>query len=95
MMQYETLAKFIELLAMIIMAIAFYYGYSLMKFIPKELKSLNLIVFALFFMILRRISSLFSFGIKEVVVITSIISLIIALLVLLGFRRVYHNVRGH
>ncbi len=94
-MLYETLAKFIELLALIIMMIAFYYGYSLIKFIPKELRSLNLLVFALFFMILRRIASLFSFEIKEMVVIASIISLIIALLVLLGFRRVYHNVRGH
>ncbi|MEA1945072.1 MAG: hypothetical protein U9N07_07065 [Euryarchaeota archaeon] len=95
MTQYETLAKFIELLAMLIMMIAFYYGYSLIKVIPKELKSLNLIVFALFFMILRRISSICSFEIEAMVVIASIISLIIALLALLGFRRVYHNVRGH
>jgi hypothetical protein len=62
-MEYETAAQFIELLAMVIMVAAFYYGYSLIKFIPKELKSLQLVVLALFFMILRRVASLFSFEI--------------------------------
>ncbi len=62
-MDYETAAQFIELLAMVIMAAAFYYGHSLMKFIPKELKSLQLVVLALFFMILRRVASLFLFEI--------------------------------
>ena len=41
MMQYETFARSIELLAMIIMAIAFYYGYSLMKFIPNIFQSID------------------------------------------------------
>jgi len=94
MTQYQTLAEFMELLAVIIMAVAFYYGYSLMKFIPKELKSLNLIVFALFFMILRRIAYLFSFDFEGVCIIVSAISLFIALLVMLGFRRIYNNVGG-
>lgn len=93
-MEYETAAQFIELLAMVIMAAAFYYGYSLIKFIPKELKSLQLVVLALFFMILRRVASLFSFEIGGVAVIVSAISLVIAILALLGFRRVYQNVRG-
>ena len=93
-MEYETTAQFIELLAMVIMAAAFYYGYSLIKFIPKELKSLQLVVLALFFMILRRVASLFSFEIGGVAVIVSAISLVIAILALLGFRRVYQNVRG-
>ena len=92
-MEYETAAQFIELLAMVIMAAAFYYGYSLIKFIPKELKSLQLVVLALFFMILRRVASLFSFEIGGLVVIVSAISLVIAILALLGFRRVYQNVR--
>ena len=93
-MEYETAAQFIELLAMVIMAAAFYYGYSLMKFIPKELKSLQLVVLALFFMILRRVASLFSFEIGGMVVIVSAISLVIAILALLGLRRMYQNVRG-
>jgi hypothetical protein len=93
-MEYETVAQLIELLALIIMAAAFYYGYSLIKFIPKELKSLQLVVLALFFMILRRVASLFSFEIGGMVVIVSAISLAIAILALLGFRRVYQNVRG-
>ena len=93
-MEYETAAQLIELLAMVIMAAAFYYGYSLIKFIPKELKSLQLVVLALFFMILRRVASLFSFEIGGMVVIVSAISLVIAILALLGFRRVYQNVRG-
>ncbi len=93
-MKYETAAQLIELLAMVIMAAAFYYGYSLIKFIPKELKSLQLVVLALFFMILRRVASLFSFEIGGLVVIVSAISLVIAILALLGFRRMYQNVRG-
>lgn len=93
-MEYETIAMAIELLAVVIMTVAFYYGYSLTKSIPKELNSLNLIVFALFFMILRRIASLCSFKMDEIVVLVSIFSLIIAALVLLGFRRMYSNVRG-
>ena len=93
-MEYETIAQFIELLALFIMGVAFYYGYSLIKFIPKELKSLQLVVLALFFMILRRAASLFSFEIGGMVVLVSVISLIIAILALLGFRRVYQNVRG-
>ena len=93
-MEYETLAMIIELLALVLMVVAFYYGYSLTKFIPRELKSLNLLVFALFFMILRRIASLCSFERGEIVVIVSVFSLIIAALVLLGFRRVYNNVKG-
>jgi len=93
-MEYETAAQSVELLAMVIMAAAFYYGYSLIKFIPKELKSLQLVVLALFFMILRRVASLFSFEIGGVAVIVSAISLVIAILALLGFRRVYQNVRG-
>ena len=51
-------------------------------------------VLALFFMILRRVASLFSFEIGGVAVIVSAISLVIAILALLGFRRVYQNVRG-
>lgn len=93
-MEYETAAQFIELLALLMMVAAFYYGYSLIKFIPKELKSLQLVVLALFFMILRRIASLFSFEIGWVVVLVSSISLVIAILALLGFRRMYRNVRG-
>ncbi len=93
-MEYETAAQFIELFAMVIMVAAFYYGYSLIKFIPKELKSLQLVVLALFFMILRRVASLFSFEIGWVVVLVSAISLAIAILALLGFRRMYQNVRG-
>jgi hypothetical protein len=93
-LEYETIAMAIELLAVVIMTVAFYYGYSLTKSIPKELNSLNLIVFALFFMILRRIASLCSFKMDEIVVLVSIFSLIIAALVLLGFRRMYSNVRG-
>ena len=93
-MEYETAAQFIELFAMIIMVAAFYYGYSLIKFIPKELKSLQLVVLALFFMILRRVASLFSFEIGWVAVLVSAISLAIAILALLGFRRMYQNVRG-
>ena len=93
-MKYETAAQLIELLAMVTMAAAFYYGYSLIKFIPKELKSLQLVVLALFFMILRRVASLFSFEIGGLVVIVSAISLVIAILALLGFRRMYQNVRG-
>ena len=93
-MEYETAAQFIELLALLIMVAAFYYGYSLIKFIPKELKSLQLVVLALFFMILRRVASLFSFEIGVVVVIVSAISLVIAILALFGFRRMYQNVRG-
>ena len=93
-MNYETAAQFIELFALLIMVAAFYYGYSLIKFIPKELKSLQLVVLALFFMILRRVASLFSFEIGGVAVIVSAISLVIAILALLGFRRVYQNVRG-
>jgi hypothetical protein len=93
-MEYETLAMIIESLAVVLMVAAFYYGYSLTKFIPKELKSLNLIVFALFFMILRRVASLCSFEMGEIVVIVSIFSLTIAVLVLLGFRRIYINVKG-
>lgn len=93
-MEYETAAQFIELLAMVIMVAAFYYGYSLIKFIPKELKSLQLVVLALFFMILRRVASLFSFEIGGMVVIVSAISLVIAILALLGLRRMYQNVRG-
>lgn len=93
-MEYETAAQSVELLAMVIMAAAFYYGYSLIKFIPKELKSLQLVVLALFFMILRRVASLFSFEIGGMAVIVSAISLVIAILALLGFRRVYQNVRG-
>nr|QNO48910.1 hypothetical protein MOGPJHGO_00013 [Methanosarcinales archaeon ANME-2c ERB4] len=93
-MEYETAAQFIELLALLIMVAAFYYGYSLIKFIPKELKSLQLVVLALFFMILRRVASLFSFEIGWVVVLVSAISLAIAILALLGFRRMYQNVRG-
>lgn len=92
-MEYETAAQFIELLAMVIMVAAFYYGYSLIKFIPKELKSLQLVVLALFFMILRRVASLFSFEIGGMVVIVSAISLVIAILALLGLRRMYQNVR--
>ena len=93
-MEYETAAQSVELLAMVIMAAAFYYGYSLIKFIPKELKSLQLVVLALFFMILRRVASLFSFEIGGMAVIVSAISLVIAILALLGFRRMYQNVRG-
>jgi len=93
-MNYETAAQFIELFALLIMVAAFYYGYSLIKFIPKELKSLQLVVLALFFMILRRAASLFSFEIGGMVVLVSAISLVIAILALLGFRRVYQNVRG-
>jgi len=93
-MEYETAAQFIELLALLIMVAAFYYGYSLIKFIPKELKSLQLVVLALFFMILRRVASLFSFEIGWVIVLVSAISLAIAILALLGFRRMYQNVRG-
>ncbi len=93
-MEYETAAQFIELLALLIMVAAFYYGYSLIKFIPKELKSLQLVVLALFFMILRRAASLFSFEIGGVVVLVSAISLAIAILALLGFRRMHQNVRG-
>lgn len=93
-MEYETPAQFIELLAMVIMAAAFYYGYSMIKFIPNELKSLQLVVLALFFMILRRAASLFSFEIGGMVVIVSAISLVIAILALLGLRRMYQNVRG-
>ena len=93
-MEYETSAQSVELLAMVIMVAAFYYGYSLIKFIPKELKSLQLVVLALFFMILRRVASLFSFEIGGVVVIVSAISLVIAILALLGLRRMYQNVRG-
>ena len=93
-MEYETVAQFIELLAMAIMVAAFYYGYSLIKFIPKELKSLQLVVLALFFMILRRVASLFSFEVGGMVVLVSAISLVIAILALLGLRRMYQNVRG-
>ena len=93
-MEYETAAQSVELLAMVIMAAAFYYGYALIKFIPKELKSLQLVVLALFFMILRRVASLFSFEIGGVAVIVSAISLVIAILALLGLRRMYQNVRG-
>ena len=93
-MEYETVAQFIELLAMAIMVAAFYYGYSLIKFIPKELKSLQLVVLALFFMILRRVASLCSFEIGGIVVLVSAISLVIAILALLGLRRMYQNVRG-
>ena len=93
-MDYKTLAMVIELLAVVIMVIAFYYGCSLTKHIPKKLKSLNLLVFALFFMILRRIASLCSFEMGGLVIVVSVFSLIIATLVLLGFRRIYSNVRG-
>ena len=93
-MEYETAAQSIELLAMVIMVAAFYYGYSLIKFIPKELKSLQLVVLALFFMILRRVASLFSFEVGGMVVLVSAISLVIAILALLGLRRMYQNVRG-
>ncbi|RZN36717.1 MAG: hypothetical protein EF813_06605 [Methanosarcinales archaeon] len=93
-MDYKTLAMVIELLAVVIMVIAFYYGCSLTKHIPKELKSLNLLVFAIFFMILRRIASLCSFEMGGLMIVVSVCSLIIATLVLLGFRRIYSNVRG-
>ena len=76
-MDYKTIAMVIELLAVVIMVVAFYYGYSLTKHIPKELKSLNLLVFALFFMILRRIASLCSFEMGEIVIVVSVFSLII------------------
>ena len=93
-MVYETAAQSIELISIVIMAVAFYYGYSLIKFIPNELKSLQLVVLALFFMILRRVASLFSFEIEMMSVIVSAISLTIAILALLGLRRMYQNVRG-
>jgi len=93
-MDYKTLAMGIELLAVAIMVVAFYYGYYLTKHIPKELKSLNLLVFALFFMILRRIASLCSFEMGGLMTVVSVFSLVIATLVLLGFRRIYSNVRG-
>ncbi len=91
-MEYETAAQFIELLAMVIMAAAFYYGYSL-KVHTKGTGSLQLVVLALFFMILRRVASLFSF---EIVGgwSSSRQSRVIAILALLGFRRMYQNVRG-
>jgi len=91
---YEIYAKIIEFFAMIIMAVGFYYGYRLMKFIPKELNSLKLIVFALFFMILRRIATLISYENEGAVIVVSIISLTIATLAFFGFRRMYDNVRG-
>ncbi len=93
-MVYETAAQSIELISIVIMAVAFYYGYSLIKFIPNELKSLQLVVLALFLMILRRVASLFSFEIEMMSVIVSAISLTIAILALLGLRRMYQNVRG-
>ncbi len=47
-MEYETAAQFIELLAMVIMAAAFYYGHSL-KGHTKGTGSLQLVVLALFY----------------------------------------------
>ncbi len=38
-MEYETLAMIIELLAVLLMVAAFYYGYSLTKFIPVALRA--------------------------------------------------------
>ena len=94
MIWYEDIAEIIEVVAMVVMVIAFYYGYTLMKFIPKELKSLNLIVFALFFMIVRRVFSICSFEFGEFSIVVSVVSLIIAFMALLGFKRMYDNVRG-
>ncbi len=77
------------------MLIAMYYGIALKASIPKELTSLNLVVYALFFMAIRRIVHIFThsdtFWFMHIV--DGTISVIIATLMFLAFKRMYSKLR--
>lgn len=81
--------------SIIIMSIAMYYGIALKTRIPEELASLNLIVYALLFMVVRRISHFFAqFGTFELMhLFEDAMSLMIAILMLLAFKRMLSKLR--
>ena len=77
------------------MSIAMYYGIALKTRIPEELASLNLIVYALLFMVVRRISHIFAqFETFEPMhLFEDTMSLMIAILMLLAFKRMFSKLR--
>ena len=81
--------------SIIIMFIAMYYGIALKTKIPEELASLNLIVYALLLMVIRRISHFFAqYRIFEFMhLFEDAMSLIIAILMLLAFKRMFSKLR--
>lgn len=90
---YNVVAQIIELIAIFVMLAAMYYGYVVKSAIPKELTSLNLIVYALFFMVLRRVFRLLEFTDGAFEVMVSFLSLIIAALILMAFYRIYQGLK--
>ena len=96
-MEIETLILNMHgILAIIIMSIALYYGMALKARIPKELAALNLIVYALLLMLIRRIVHIFTLSdtFWFMTFVDSAISLIIAILMLLAFKRMYSKLKG-
>ena len=95
-MEIETsILTIIGTISIVIMSIPLYYGMALKTRIPEELASLNLIVYALILMVFRRIFHVFTdldiFWFVHI--IDDIISVIIAVLMLLAFKRMYSNLR--
>ncbi len=81
--------------SIIIMFIAMYYGLALKTRIPEELASLNLIIYALLLMVVRRISHFSAqFGtFKFMHLFEDAMSLMIAILMLLAFKRMLSKLK--
>ena len=82
-------------MSIIIMSIAMYYGIALKTRIPKELASLNLIIYALSLMVVRRLFHFFAhFETLEIMhFVEDAMSLMIAIFMLLAFKRMYSKLR--
>ena len=84
------------MISAIIMSIAVYYGISLKARIPKELAALNLIIYALLLMVVQRVFHIVAhsetFGLLEFV--DDATSLMIAILMLLAFKRMFSKLKG-
>ncbi|MDO9518279.1 MAG: hypothetical protein Q7J10_09575 [Methanosarcinaceae archaeon] len=91
-MEIETSIRIIlGIISIVIMFIAMYYGIALKTRLPKELLSLNLIIYALLLMVIQRIFHVFADfnAFWFMIVIDDITSIIIAILMLLAFKRMY------
>lgn len=93
MLTIDYVSGLFETISTFVMVIALYYGIALKRKIPSELAALNLIVYALFFMLIRRISHVIVFvaDISYMHIANAMASIIIATLMLIAFNRMYTN----
>lgn len=93
-MNFYSIPQVMEIISAIIVLIAMGHGIALKSHLPKELTSLNLIIVAMFFMAFRRVFRALTFSIENIYIeiVTTTLSMIIAICMLLAFKKMHGNI---